>query len=95
MKYEQFNGISNYSYFSLQHLSYEETLRELGQLRLKKRTQEDLISVYIYLIKRYEVCRARLFSVISSEWTRGKRDKLKYFENSFKLKNKLFYYETC
>lgn len=62
----------------------------LGHFRLKKPTQEDLTSVYKYLIKRYEVYKARLFTVIPNEWTSGKGYKLKYWVSPFKLKKNPF-----
>lgn len=57
----------------------------LGHFRLRKQTQEDLTSVrsvYKYMIKRYEVYKARLFLVILSEWTSGKQEQIEILGKS-------------
>lgn len=57
----------------LYHLSYEDSLRELGFFGLKqRRLQRDLVAAFQYLKRDYKKTRKKLSSRACNDRTRGK-----------------------
>jgi len=64
----------------LEHLSYKERLQELWLFSMQKSRLKgrDLIKMYKYLVGDNSDTRARFFSLVPTDRTRGSRHKLKY-----------------
>ena len=75
----------------LEHLSYEDRLRELGFFSLEKRRfWGDLLAAFQYLKGTYKKDGGRLFTKACSDRTRGNNFKLKEGRFKWNVRKKFF-----
>lgn len=76
----------------LDHFTFKERLRELGLVNLEgKRFRMKLMGAYVYLRCRCKESRARLFSVVPLDRTRGSGHKLQHGNLPLNLREALEY----
>ena len=77
--------------WDLEHLPYEERLRDLGLSSLgKRRLRRDLSSIYKYLNDRSQMDGARLFSAETRDRIRGGKHKQEHRKFHMNLRKKFF-----
>ena len=74
----------------LEHLPYEERLRDLGLFSLGKRLRVNLINAYKYLMGSSQVGGVRLFSMVPNDRVRSNRHKLGHRKFRMNMRKNFF-----